>query len=165
MRGLQSMLRDQIVSPSFSNGTKKTRIEAFVESILPSLSLLMKSKYQALKSALVDLANSTVSLWNSAQTEDLEIAVSLDLHVSLHNNWNSPAFDPDDGTAQESKTSSNDPHIYTLFLSINTKGLTLVQVEQEIFIHHGIGMAETSALVLRGKEEQEQKEKTMNSPG
>ncbi|CAL3966652.1 unnamed protein product [Diplocarpon coronariae] len=155
MRGLQSMLRDQIVSPSFSNGTKKTRIEAFVESILPSLSLLMKSKYQALKSALVDLANSTVSLWNSAQTEDLEIAVSLDLHVSLHNNWNSPAFDPDDGTAQESKTSSNDPHIYTLFLSINTKGLTLVQVEiveQEIFIHHGIGMAETSALVLRDDE-------------
>ncbi|KAK2629212.1 hypothetical protein QTJ16_000032 [Diplocarpon rosae] len=177
VRGLQSIQPGEFVPQALPDSTQKTRTDAFVEAVLPSLSLLIpKSKHQALNAALVDLANSTVSIWKSAQTDEhLELTASLDLDVSLRKNWRSPTFDPEDTAVQESSTSSTDRRVYTLFPSIIARKLAFAQdtpaklpesfeepsveiVEQDIFIHQGIGMAESSALVLKGKDEQEQKE-------
>ena len=175
MQGLRSSSQLQAVSPA-----PPTRVDAFTKTIKPFLSLLVPQAQQAgLEDILCALAQSAITLWDSAQSDEfLDLTASLDLNLALRAKWSSPRFNDDSGSPDHAITSSTDPDILTLFPSITARAFTVtsepsVQIPgsfensksdpqvREFVIHHGIGMCESSALVVRGKEEQQDMEEEL----
>lgn len=174
VRGLSHNLSTQ----SEAGSLRQSRAETFVKAVLPATSLLTPdSELQALESDLAALAKLTISTWAFAQSEEeLVIEVRLDLRLELRKEWRSPVYDPDHDTTNAAAASSARPGTFTLFPNIaarsyaETDETSDVQVPgsfeqanvtvsgQAITIHPGIGMAGSSALVVRGKQEQERME-------
>jgi len=169
IRGLRTSSQLQTASPPTS-----TRANAFIQAVKPILFLLApQAQYGSLEDDLRTLAESAILLWDAAQNDEfLEISASLDLDPALREKWRSPLFDADSNSADRIVTSSTRPRVYTLFPSISTKVFAAgpelsVKIPgsfenskadpqiQELIIHHGIGMCESSTLVVRGKEEQQ----------
>ncbi|EKD19552.1 uncharacterized protein L3040_002569 [Drepanopeziza brunnea f. sp. 'multigermtubi'] len=175
IHGLQCKRADHTGTSDHPPRLYAARAEAFIQSVMPVLSLLTPGTQQpALKDALVSLAESAISVWELAQTdENLDITVSLDLNPSLEAKWRSSEFDA--GATPDAWVPSTLRRIFTLFPTVLAKTASAAEdpamsipggfeqsgpemVWQEICIHDGIGLAESSALVWRGKEEQEQRE-------
>ncbi|PVH89530.1 hypothetical protein DL98DRAFT_579322 [Cadophora sp. DSE1049] len=170
IRGLRSSSQLQAASPALSR-----RTDAFIQAVKPVLSLLVpQAQHARLEDVMSTLAQSTISLWDSVQNDEfLEIRASLDLDPSLRMEWHSPHFDADCDSTGRAVTSSTRPRIFTLFPTITANSFAAVSEPtvkvpgsfensktethmRELCIHPGIGMCESSALVLRGKEEQEE---------
>lgn len=168
IRGLRTSSQLQTASPLAS-----TRVDAFIQAVKPVLFLLApQAQYGGLEDDLRTLAESAVSLWDAAQSDEfLDINVSLDLDPESRDKWRSPLFDADSDSADRAK-------IITLFPCITAKAFAAVPEPsvkvpgsfegskaepqmQELVIHHGIGMCESSALVSRGKDEQEEMEEEL----
>ncbi len=177
VRGLQSGRLLLAKSAPTALESSDTRVGAFVLVVMRILSLLVvKSEHKNLERDLSGLAQRAIEVWNSAQTDEaLDIKASLDLDPSLRTKWRSPTFDAEDWSAPGGIVSSTHPPIFTLFPTVMAKVQSQITENgvkipgsfeetrsqpqvQEFCIHDGIGMAESSALVVRGKEEQEQRE-------
>ena len=175
MQGLRSASQVQAVSPA-----PPTRVDAFTKAIKPFLFLLApQAQHASLEDTLCALAQSAISLWDSAQSDEfLDITASLDLDLALRAKWGSPRFDDDSESPDYAITSSTDPEIFTLFPSITARAFTVasepsVQIPgsfenskaepqvRKLIIHYGIGMCESSGLVGRGKDEQQDMEEEL----
>ncbi|CZR55542.1 uncharacterized protein PAC_05430 [Phialocephala subalpina] len=147
-----------------------TRAERFLESLIPVLSLLVQeSDHESLKKDLLQLADSAISIWDSAQSEEsLDINIISELDPNLREQWRSPIFDGKVNNTEIEIISSTHPRIFTLFPRFATiKVITLPgtfdstagpQQEEDTILHPGIGLAECSALVIKGKEELQERE-------
>ncbi|KAK0128484.1 hypothetical protein ONS95_000456 [Cadophora gregata] len=172
LRGLRSSNQLQAVSAAPSS-----RTDAFLESVKPVLSLLIpQAQHAKLEDALRNLAKAAISLWDSVQNDEfLDIQASLDLDHSFRSEWSSALFDPDYESNDRTVLSLTCPKIFTLFPNITAKAVATFpeptvnvpgsfetsKVEtqmQEICIHPGVGMCESSALFMKGKDEQEELE-------
>ncbi|KAH7419396.1 hypothetical protein BKA64DRAFT_634087 [Cadophora sp. MPI-SDFR-AT-0126] len=175
IRGLGSPNSQETASSLYSK-----RTDAFLQSIKPVWSLLIpQAQHESLEENLRTLAESAMSLWNTVQNDEfLEINASLDLDLALREKWRSPLFDEDCVSNGLAVTLSTRPRIFTLFPHITAKAFATgpeptVKIPgsfenpkaeaqmREFCIHPGIGMCESSALVLRGKEEQEDLEEEL----
>jgi hypothetical protein len=145
--------------------------------------------------SLLGLANSAIDIWNDSQTGELQIIVSPLLERAHREEWRSQKFDPspplDDYDEAMSRTH---PRIFTLFPRVVAHGVAgpinyhigppgsgSRQSDQatraiETDIYPGRGLPEWSPLVVRGKQEQEEKteylskvledaKKILHSPG
>jgi hypothetical protein len=164
MRALHSM------SPK-SQGASPPRAQKFVDDVTKVLSpLIQPPTAAAFQKDLLALTDLAVSVWNSAQTGELEIQVYSDLELEARQEWRSPIFDPaENNNASVDIASSTYPRVFVLFPRVIARALTgdtkITSLPGaypkpngkprivEKCIHRGIGMAECSALVLRGKEE------------
>jgi len=165
MRALQSL-------STTSQGPALNRVQKFVEDTTRILSpLIMQSQEAVFQKDLGALAESAVSVWNSAQTGDLEIEVPSDLERAARAEWRSPIFDPLEQNSETEIIPSTRPRVFVLFPRVIARTLcstteiasppgSFPEPEgesrtEETCVHLGIGMAEWSALVTRGKEEVE----------
>jgi hypothetical protein len=146
-----------------SQSTSTTRAERFTDKVMEVLKLLVKpDQHSNLRKDLLDLATSAVTLWNTAQTDVREIKV----HDTL---------DPADFEEWDEDIPSSNNGVIVLFPRITVRDYSRIEgtrpvgppgkrVEshpapsvEEIFIHHGEGLAEWSALVEEGEEEEEER--------
>jgi hypothetical protein len=166
MRALQSL-------SSTSQGVPLGRAQKFIEDTTKVLSPLIKpSQKVAFEKDLDALVGSAVSVWNSAQTGELEIEIASDLERGARKDWRSPIFDPpEENTTGMEIAPSTRPRIFVLFPRvIARRSCSVTEIASlpgswpksegesrtvETCIHSGIGVAEWSALVVRGKEEVE----------
>jgi len=171
MRALQSL--PPPLPSTQSNPPPLSRAERVANKVLSILSpLVAPSQEPQLRDDLCALANSAISVWFSAQTGRLQLIVSSSLDLAQRNEWRSLAFDP---PSTDDVVSSTYPRIFTLFPRITALKMPVPaeapaslpgswpEPNQELpmietSIHSGTGLPEWSALVLRGKEEQELKE-------
>jgi hypothetical protein len=166
MRALQSL-------SSTSQGVPVGRAQNFVEGTTKVLSPLIKPSQKAdFQKDLGALVDSAVSVWNSAQTGELEIEIASDLERGARKDWRSPIFDPpEENTIGMEIALSTRPRIFVLFPRVIARRFCSdTEIDSlpgswpepegesrtvEMCIHSGIGVAEWSALVVRGKEEVE----------
>ena len=158
-RALQSM------SPT--SQASSSRAQKFVEDVTNVLSPLITPSQEAVfQKDLLALAESAISMWNSAQTGELEVEVCSDLVRGTRDEWRSPIFDPPE---ENTISSSTHNRVFVLFPRVMARRLCASTETasppgswpeseeephtEEICIHPGLGVAEWSALVLRGKEE------------
>jgi hypothetical protein len=182
MRALQSLSATSTVSrDSTSQGTQTPgRVEVLVSSVINVLrSLISPAQEAQFSNDLVKLAHSAVLTWDCAQTDELQITVWPTLDPANINEWRSFVFDPPLPPFEDGKTtntiSSTHPRIFTLFPRVTAKKFLLAtkaaasppgswqEPEQEpsaeeTYIYPGLGLRDCSALVIRGKEEEEDRQ-------
>jgi hypothetical protein len=186
MRALQSMPADSIPSQASEDKQTvhpniPVRAEGVVTKVFSILSsLISPSQHEGLRISLLELAKLAIDIWNDAQTGELKVIISSSLDPAHREEWRSQRFDPASpsdsysniGSDIESKTHLR---IYTLFPRVvtleaagpvkheaNLPGSWPSESDQghrriETCIHAGVGLPEWSPLVVRGKEEQEQR--------
>ena len=183
MRALQSLSAESLpraseVKESLRH-TRSGRADGVVSKVSSVLSpLVSSSRDEDLRMDLLGLANSAIDVWNDAQTGELKIVVSTSLERAHREEWRSQKFDPaspsgDDETKLD--MSRTHPRIFTLFPRVVARGVADPvnhdtgppgswprESDQaprtiETCIHPGRGLPECSALVLRGREDQEER--------
>jgi hypothetical protein len=184
MRSLQSSGPELPLSPtsrsqgSGSHFPQRARL-AVSEMVKKLLPLIGPNKVQ-LEESLRNIAKSAVEVWDLAQTDTLMLTTCVDLNHSERNSWRSVRFDPvpDDEAGEMDIKSSTHPRIFTLFPRIVAQEWPLTTepslqmpgtfsmpqqklVPSEISIHQGSGLAECSALVVRGKDEEEERKELL----
>jgi hypothetical protein len=180
MRALQSIPTDSIPSRAseFNKPLRPSsgRAEGVVSKVLSVLSpLLSSSQYEDLRIDLLNLAKPAIDIWNDAQTGELKIIVSPLLEPAHREEWRSQKFDPASPSSDYDDMSKTHPRIFTLFPRVVARGVAdpikheagppgswSPEFDQapctvETCIHPGIGLPEWSSLVVRGKEEQEER--------
>lgn len=188
MRVLQSLSPASPSPPtSTSKGTSPPptpppqRADKVVDAILSVLSpLVTPSQEPHLRNELLTLAHSAISVWNFAQTDELELIVCPTLGRENRNEWRSLFFDPplspssDDNDTKTDIISSTHPRIFPLFPRVTARKLSgnaklsvgppgsWPESDQEpriieTCIHAGVGLPEWSTLVVKGKEEEEER--------
>ncbi len=187
MRALESLSPDSPPPGTTSQGPSHPlppprRATEVVKNVLSVLSpLVIPSQELNLRNELLALANVAISVWTAAQTDELKFTVYLALDLATRNEWRSSTFDPlplfhDNNNTDIDIVSSTHPRIFTLFPRIIARKVvgsakppmgppgSWPEAEQEprmieTCIHTGTGLPEWSALVVKGKqEEQERKE-------
>jgi hypothetical protein len=143
------------------------------QKLFPALSLLVQeSDHESLKKDLLQLADLAISIWDLAQAkESLDMKIISELDPNLREQWRSPIFDRKVNDAENNVIASTYPRIFTLFPRFVTVKLSKVitlprtfdsaagpQQEEDIILHPGIGLAESSVLVINGKEELQEME-------
>lgn len=182
MRALQSENEELPVSPtstshesSASNFSK--RASKAVQDILSKISpLIHPAKTIPIQEALLGLAQSAADVWSMAQRDESMIRASILLDPDDRDKWRCIRLDPpsdDDSPVKMDIKSFTRPRIFTLFPRLVAQGLPVTpeavhyipgsfSVPQqdialaETIIHDGVGLPEASALVIRGKTEQEE---------
>jgi hypothetical protein len=122
-------------------------------------------------------------VWNLAQTDELKIAARLSLSLSDRNRWRSVRFDHDSSAeaapVETDMKSYTRPRVFTLFPQFVVQNLSTMAEpfphipgsfstpqqgfsRAETSIHSGIGLSESSELVIRGKVETEENEARMS---
>jgi hypothetical protein len=173
MRGLQSQLPiDQSSSTSGSSSPPVlSRADKFTHEVMAVLSLVVKtSLHPNLRNNLLDLANSAISVWYAAQTDERKIVVHPTLDPAKVDEWRAPMFHKI--TTDEDMSPPNDG-VITLFPRITAqncswiadsqpKGLPGLWIESEpqsqvteTCIYSGAGVGKWSELVREGEEEEE----------
>jgi hypothetical protein len=143
----------------------------FASEVMKILSLLVKtSLHSNLRNDLLDLANSAIVVWNTAQTDEREFIVHPTLDPARLEEWRSPIFHKD-------TTETPGPHdtVFVLFPRITALDCSRMadarpvgppgswiesesqQDVPETCICSGMGLAEWSALVLEGEEEEDER--------
>jgi hypothetical protein len=122
--------------------------------------------------SLLGLANSAIDIWNDSQTGELKIIVNPLLERARREEWRSQKFDPVSPLGDYDETMSRThPRIFTLFPRVVARGVAgppgrgsresgesdQVPRTIETDIHPGRGLPECSPLVVRGKEEQNER--------
>lgn len=183
MRGLQSADQDLPPSPvsvSHEASQFSTRASQVVEDILKKLSPLVDETQRVqIQEALLRLAQSAADVWNFAQTDELKVIASISLKHSDFNAWRSVRFDPvsteENVPAEKNIRSFTRPRIFTLFpqVTVQTRSATaepplhipgsFSAPQQDITVtetsvHPGVGLSESSTLVIRGKSEEEERQ-------
>ncbi|KAH6664029.1 hypothetical protein B0J14DRAFT_644456 [Halenospora varia] len=176
MRGVQS-LPPTPLPPTPANPPPLSRVERVVSKVISILSPLVSlSQEPQFRDDLLALANSAISVWSSAQTGGFQLVVSSSLERTRRNEWRSFVFDPpstDSGLAEDVVFATH-PRIFTLFPRVTALKIS-APVEAgaalpgswpeprepctiETCIHPGTGLPEWSALVLKGKDEESQRQ-------
>ncbi|CZR58808.1 uncharacterized protein PAC_08700 [Phialocephala subalpina] len=181
MRVLQSQDQDLQLNPistSHEASHYLSRASQAVQDILKKLSpLIAPAEKVQTQEALLRLAQAAVYVWNFAETDKLKIEVCLSLNSFDRNIWRSIRFDPilsmEDASSEMDIKLFTHPRVFTLFPQVFAQSLSLTAEpaphilgsfstpQQEfsitkIRIHPGIGLPEWSALVVRGKVEEEE---------
>jgi hypothetical protein len=186
MRGLQSLPADSILSRASEfkeplRLTSSSRAEGVISKVFSVLSPLVSSlQDEDLRLELLDLAKLAIDIWNDTQTGELKIIVSPLLNTAHREEWRSQTFDPASPSRDYDETKSDivsktHPRIFTLFPRVIARevagpikhdagppGSWPPESDHaprtiETCIHPGIGLPEWSSLVVRGKEEQEER--------
>lgn len=184
MRALESLsLASSSSQTSTSQGSlpPPRRADKVADDVLHVLSsLVIPSQRAQLRRELLALADSAISVWRSAQTDELKIIVYPDLDHANRNEWRYQRLDP------QPSSSDRDPEaeivsythlrIFTLFPRITaTQKLPRAaeppagppgswpqhQDEPRIIetcIHPGAGLPEWSPLVVKGKDEENERQ-------
>ncbi|KAE9373701.1 hypothetical protein N431DRAFT_465980 [Stipitochalara longipes BDJ] len=168
MRALQSL--PPPLPSTESNLPPLSRVDRVAHKVLSILSpLVAPSQEHQLRDDLHALANSAISLWSSAQTGRLQLIVSSSLDIAQRNEWRSLVFDP---PSTDDVVSSTHPRIFTLFPRVTALKMPVPADAPaslpgswpehnqephmiETVIHRGTGLPELSALVVKGKDEEE----------
>jgi hypothetical protein len=188
MRALQSLSPGSPSLPTSISRRKSlhlpSRADKVVEKVLSILSpLITPTQEPDIRSDLFALAKKAIHVWTYAQTDELKITIQPTLDRESRGEWRSRMFDPpppssNDSNAEWDAIPATLPRIYTLFprvvaLKTSSMGDALASLpgsfpepEQEfstteICIHTGTGLAEWSPLVLRGKDEEEQRQEEL----
>jgi hypothetical protein len=185
MRGLQSIqtgpIKPQAAGSRESiHPTGSSRAEGVVSKVFSLLTpLVSASQYEELKNELLNLANQAIDIWNDAHTGGLKVIVSTLLEPARRKEWRSLEFDPvlpsgDYDEARSDITYETHPRTFTLFPRVVAReavsatnrdsgppGSWPQDSDQgpctiETCIHPGIGLPESSPLVVRGKTLQEE---------
>ncbi|KAH6662688.1 hypothetical protein B0J14DRAFT_662541 [Halenospora varia] len=176
MRGVQSLPLTPL-PPTPANPPPLSRVERVVSKVLSILSpLVSPSQEPQFRDDLLALANSAISVWSSAQTGGFQLVVSSSLERTRRNKWRSLVFDPpstDSGLAKDVVFATH-PHIFTLFPRVTALKISAPvkagaalpgswpeprePCTIETCIHPGTGLPEWSALVLKGKDEESQRQ-------
>jgi len=182
MRVLQSLPNDSLPRNLESKESTRPiqigRTESVVSKVFSALSLLVSSSnHESLQKDLRQLSYLAIDIWNDAQTDQLKIMVSPSLDPMHREEWRSQEFDPassnNDGLKLDAASKTR-PRIFTLFPWVKAREVAdTVNNETELpgswpqdseplpstietSIHFGEGLPESSPLVVRGKEEQEE---------
>ncbi|KAG4438750.1 hypothetical protein IFR05_005778 [Cadophora sp. M221] len=149
------------------------RVERFVEVVLRVLSALVTPLRRTdLEADLSGLAKAAINLWNEAQQDELEISVCQTLDPKCHDQWRSTVFEPEPTRPLSPRDGEEQPTIHLLFPLITAKKHVTTTENQllvpgsfedpqtshrveTINIHPGVGLPESSALVVNGKMEAE----------
>lgn len=164
-------------SQPVQNGRAKSVISDVLSKLAP---LVNRPQEKQLQTDILEVSNAAIDVWNEAQTGDLKITVSKSLDYPYREEWQSQEFDAvttnNDGATSDA-VSRTRPRIFTLFPRIIAREVAVpVQHDTEMpgsfpqgaeLLHHtietlinpGEGLPESSALVVRGKEKQEQRDK------
>ncbi|KAG9239931.1 hypothetical protein BJ878DRAFT_337252 [Calycina marina] len=127
-------------------------------------------RIELFKADLHAVVDSSVNVWNTAQTGRLRITIDIVLDRAQREEWRSKRFDPVASSADGHNldlTSRTRPRVFTLFPRIVARTQEKLmpgswpQVEP-IVIHPGIGLPEWSPLVVRGKHDQEERAEKLN---
>ena len=179
MRALESlqanrMPADPVLAPKQqSSPTFSSREDSVISKVLRILSPLVNpSKIDLLQTDLRALVESSIIVWNDAQAGGSRITMTLSLDGANREEWRAQQFDPvlsssdGDGPSLD-QVSKTYPRIFTLFPRI----LTRYQDDQLLpgswpttqltVLYPGIGLPESSSLVMRGKLEQKEREDYM----
>lgn len=190
MRALQSLPEN--FGPSQASKSTESlrpttpgRAESVIQQVFAVLSSLVSpSQQKKLRIGLLDLAQLAIEVWNEAQTGPLNICVNPVLEYDLYDEWRSLIFDPPPGDGNGTKSSilsQAPPLIFTLFPrvvarkvvdqlnddtalpgSYPSEPVKTCHIE-ETCIHPGVGLPESSPLVLTGKTEQQEINKALQS--
>jgi hypothetical protein len=156
------------------------RADKVVDDVLRVLSpIVTPSQKGQLQKELLALVDLSIAVWRSAQTDELKIIVCPNLDRANRNEWRYLRFDPQSSSPDEDIgaeiVSSTHPRIFTLFPRITAvqklsraaepaTGLpgSWPQAQDEprtieTCIHTGAGLPEWSPLVVKGKEEEEER--------
>jgi len=163
------------------------RAESVIQKVFAVLSSLVSpSQQNKLRIGLLNLAQLAIEVWNEAQTGELNIGVNPVLEYDLHDEWRSPTFDPppppgDGNGTKSSILSQAPPLIFTLFPRVVARKVVDQPNDDtalpgsypsepvktyhivETCIHPGVGLPESSPLVLTGKTEQQELNKELES--
>lgn len=158
-----------------------TRAEHVVSNVQSVLSPLVNaSQNEKLEAELFQLVDLAIEVWHSAQTGELEIIVRSPLELAHREEWRSLEFDPAEPSLNRDETdfevaSRAPPRIITLFPRVvarkivdpvkhaeNLPGSWPLESDHtprtlETCIHPGSGLPQWSPLVVRGKEEEEER--------
>lgn len=180
MRALQYLQDDSILSRASESKeshrpNSSGRAEAVISQVFSLISpLVSSSQYENLRVDLVKLANSSIAVWDDAQTCEFKVTVHLELNPTHREEWRSQKFDPLLPSSESefmTFASHTHPRIFTLFPRVIALEVMASNENEsgppgswpsdsdrtlETCIHHGIGLPESSPLVVRGKEAQEE---------
>jgi len=185
MKALQSLQTGPIKSQAAGSRepihpTGSSRAERVVSKVFSLLTpLVSTSQYEELKNKLLNLANQAIEIWNDAHTGGLKVIVSTLLEPARREEWRSQEFDPelpsgDYDEARSDTTYKTHPRTFTLFPRVVAREAASVTTHDsslpgswpqdsdqgprtiETCIHPGIGLPESSPLVVRGKTLQEE---------
>ena len=177
MRALQSLQAEAGLSASKEclPSTGSARAESVISKVFSALSpLISSSQTEALRVDLLALVNSAIEVWDNAQTGELRLVVSQSLNRAHREDWRSKDLDPVSPSGNRDETDSDlmsqtHPRIFTLFPHVVAKGVADLDncdtgppgswppESDQTCIHPGKGLPEWSALVVRGKMDQEEK--------
>ncbi|KUJ12523.1 uncharacterized protein LY89DRAFT_209467 [Mollisia scopiformis] len=185
MRSLQSADQELPLSPtspatSHQVSQFSSRASQAVQEIIGKLTPLVDPAQKVeIQEKLLRLAQSAVEVWNVAQKDKLKVEAYIALNIADRDTWRSAQFDPLPSSEEASTDmvikSSTRPRVFTLFprIIVQTPSVAAESVPHipgsfstsqqdyivtETIIHPGIGLPESSALVIRGKYEEEQEE-------
>jgi hypothetical protein len=193
MRALESLSRTSPLSPTLTSlGSSPRpspsgrapiprRANKVVDDVLCVLSpLVALSQEEQLRTELLALADSAISVWHSVQTDELKIIVCACLDRANRSEWRYHKFDPLPSSSSDKDTdaeivSSTHPRIFALFprviaaqklsrateLAAGPPGSWPQSQDEprtiETCIHTGTGLPEWSPLVIKGKYEEEER--------
>ena len=177
MRALQSLQAGIANSPaSQSNGNSarigSTRADLVISKVSVIFPLVSPSQTDSLHKDLLSLIDLSVNVWDIAQAGGLKIIANPLLDRALREEWRSQQFDPisplsDSGSDLD--LSKTRPRVFTLFPRVIIHGEVDPENQDKgppgswptdsdhICIHPGLGLPEWSPLVVRGKDDQEEK--------
>lgn len=177
MRALQSLQANSMISQvsESPHPVGSAQAESVIAKVFSVLSPLVGSpQTESLRMDLLTLVNLAVDVWNNAQAGGLKITVSPSLDRARREEWRSQQFDPPSLSSGSDKTdlelvSRTHPRVFTLFPRVVAWGIAdpgshdrglpgSWPLESDLtYIHPGVRLPEWSSLVVRGKNEQEER--------
>ncbi|KAH6668368.1 hypothetical protein B0J14DRAFT_658287 [Halenospora varia] len=180
MQALQSLEANLVTSQvpeskECPHPSGSARADSVISKVFSVLSpLVSSSQTELLRMDLLTLVNSAVDVWDNAQAGGLKITVSPLLDRARREEWRSQQFDPQSPSSGSDEAdlelvSRTHPRVFTLFPRVVARGVAdpgnhdrglpgSWPPESDLTcIHPGVGLPEWSSLVVRGKDEQEEK--------
>lgn len=173
MRALQSLKGGS--SPRPNSTAKDTPVPSRVELVISGVLRVLKplvnpAQLDRFRDEVANLARSAILIWNCAQTGELKLSVHLTLDLDNYVEWRSSY---DDETSANTAFSTH-PRIFTLFPRVISKEFlpsdkhasgppgSWPELKQEprvleTCIHPGTGLLERSSVVIRGKQEEDER--------
>ncbi|RFU29026.1 hypothetical protein B7463_g7322, partial [Scytalidium lignicola] len=172
-----SALTERAIRSSSPKSLPQDCAKRVVEEIFKDLSpLIWQPQQQLFKDDIFKLVTSAISIWDKARTDEREIEVCSKLDPGLRETWRSSDFDPpllssnDKNGWKTDIPSATRKEIFILFPRIMARSFSkisdsrttlpggwpepeLAPQPEETCIYEGVGLAEWSALVVRGEEE------------
>lgn len=178
---VDSLLPHTSESKERSPPTWPTRAEHVISKVFSVLSpLISAAQTQNLRTELATLVSSALDAWCNCQTGEIEILVNPVLEGAHREEWRCQQFDPVAPSLNRHETSfeivsRTRPRIITLFPRVIARGVgdpaksnvnlpgswpqgsDYAPVTVETCIHPGSGLPQWSPLIVRGKDEEEER--------